>query len=142
MDREESQVDLYDRQEPMQHATLAEDLNGHQQTGDDALPVQKNGSDHSTHLTDVQSTRVLFRRKNFFVLARSLEKPRLLPRLAHGGVEGGFNGHYAIPGEPAVHRTASVLDGLIHPERNRSIVFPRSRTLTVPAWLETILVFI
>src|SRR2546425_2751318 len=143
MDREESLVDLYDQQESMQHTTtLAEDLNGHQQAGDYALPVQKNGIDHSALLTDVQSTRVLFRRKNFFVLARSLQKPRLVPSLAHGGVEAGLDGHHAIPWEPAVHRTATVLDGLIHPERNRSIVFPRSRTLTVPAWLETILVFI
>lgn len=142
MDREESLVDLYDQQEPMQHAILADDLKGLQQTGEYALPVQKNGSEHNALLPGVQSTQVLFRRQNFFVLARSLQKPRLVPQLAHGGVEAGLDGHYANQGEPAVQKTTTVLDGLIHPERNRAIVFPSSRTLTVPAWLETILVFI
>ncbi|HEX9134580.1 MAG TPA: phospholipid carrier-dependent glycosyltransferase, partial [Ktedonobacteraceae bacterium] len=136
-------MDLNHQQESMQRTkTLAEDLNGHQQTGDYALPVQKNGNGHSAHLTDAESTRVLFRRKNFFVLARSQQSPLAVPRLARGGVEADLNGHQAIPMEPAVPRRATILDALIHPERDRSTVLSGASTLTVPAWLETILVFV
>ncbi len=140
---EESLMDLHDEQESARHTKpLVEDLNGHQQTGDHVLPVQKNDTGHSALLADVQRIRVLFRRENFLVLARSRQNPRLGSDLADGGVEADLEGQQAIPSEPAVPRRATILDTLIYPERNRSTVFPGASTLTVPAWLETILVFI
>jgi uncharacterized membrane protein YhaH (DUF805 family) len=143
MAREKSLMDFHDQQEPARHTKpLAEDLNGYQQTGDYAQPVQKNEIGHRALLTDVQHIRVLFRRENFFVLARARQNPRLVPQLVDGGVETDLDDHHAIPRESVVHNRATILDAIIRPERNRSTVYLGARTLTVPTWLEAILVFV
>jgi 4-amino-4-deoxy-L-arabinose transferase-like glycosyltransferase len=83
--------------------------------------------------TGAQATRVLYRRTNFFVLAPSYQN---VPRLARKDVD--LDGHPAIPWEPA----AAIPDAHARPERDRSAVFLGASALTVPVWLETILVFV
>lgn len=72
-----------------------------------------------------EGTRVLFRRTNFFVLAPSYQKRQLVP------------GHRAIPGESPV----TVLDTPTRSE-DRLATLHRANALTIPVWLETILVFV
>lgn len=134
-------MDLNDQQESIQHTTTyAKDLNGHQQNGDSALAVQKDDIRQSAPHLDDQGTRVLFRRKNFFVLAPFYQNRRPVPQLAGEGVEMDFNGHLAIPWEPEVRGRADILDAHTRLERDLSAVSYRVSTLTIPAWLETILV--
>ena len=135
---EESLMDLLDEQASLRPTKkLVEDLNSHQQTGDHVLPVQKNDVGHSALRADVQRIRVLFRRENFLVLARSRQNPQLGPDLADGGVEADLEGQQAIPSQPAVPGTSTILDAHSDSERKRSTVFPGASRLTVPAWLET-----
>src|SRR5260370_4108743 len=79
-----------------------------------------------------QATRVLYRRTNFIVLAPSQQN---VPRLAREGVEMDLDGH---PGEPA----AAIADAHTRPERDRSAVVLGASALSVPVWLETMLVFV
>jgi 4-amino-4-deoxy-L-arabinose transferase-like glycosyltransferase len=85
--------------------------------------------------TGAQATRVLFRRTNFFVLAPSYQS---VPRLARGGVEVDVDDHRAIPWEPPV----TILDTPTRSEGDRLATLYRANALTVPVWLETILVFV
>jgi len=79
-----------------------------------------------------QATRVLYRRTNFIVLAPSQQN---VPRLAREREEMDLDGH---PGEPA----AVIADAHTRPERDRSAVVLGASALSVPVWLETILVFV
>jgi 4-amino-4-deoxy-L-arabinose transferase-like glycosyltransferase len=85
--------------------------------------------------TGAQSTQVLYRRTNFIVLAPSHQS---VPRLAREDVEMDLDGHPALPWEPA----AAIPDAHARPERDRSAVFLGASALSVPVWLETILVFV
>ncbi len=89
-------------------------------------------------VTHARSTRVLFRRTNFFVLAPSYQTSRPMPSLAREGVEVDLAAHHAIPWEPGV----TVLDAPIPSVGNRPAILLRASTWAVPAWLETILVFV
>src|SRR5258708_25161863 len=82
--------------------------------------------------TGAQATRVLYRRTNFIVLAPSQQN---VPRLEREGVEMDLDGH---SGEPA----AAIADAHTRPERDRSAVFLGASALSVPVWLETMLVFV
>lgn len=136
-------MDLSNQQASNQRSTtFATDLNGHQQAGDCALPVQKDDLHHSARLAGDQGTRVLFRRKNFFVLAPFYQNRQPVPQLAGEGVEMDYNGQLAIPWEPAVGGRTGIADANTRLERDRSAVFKGVSTLAVPAWLETILVMV
>jgi hypothetical protein len=96
-------------------------------------------------ITATQDARVLFRRTNFFVLAppsQDRQYHRPVPRLTRGGVEVDHDGHNAIPWEPIGRRRTAILDTITRPEHDRSAIFLGISRLTIPAWLETILVFV
>src|SRR5260370_17752612 len=93
-----------------------------------------NDQPESLHQTRAvaQATRVLYRRTNFIVLAPSEQNVRRLERERE---EMDLDGH---PGEPA----AVIAGAHTRPERDRSAVFLGASALSVPVWLETILVVV
>ncbi len=96
-------------------------------------------------ISDTRDIRVLFRRRNFFVLAPSYQdrqNHRPVPHLARRGMEVDLDRHHVMPWEPVIRRRTAIQDSLTRPEHYRSAVFLGASTLTIPAWLETILVFV
>jgi 4-amino-4-deoxy-L-arabinose transferase-like glycosyltransferase len=109
------------------------------------MDVNGHPESNQHRITDKEDTRVLFRRTNFFVLAPPYQDRRYrrpVTRLAPGGVEVDHDRRNAIPSEPVGRRRMAVPDTITRPEQDRSAVFPVMSTLTIPVWLEMILVFI
>ena len=90
-------------------------------------------------LIGAQGARILHRSSNFFVLAPSYQNSQLVSRLA---LEVASDSHPAIHQEPALPARVAVLDAPTRSEGDRPAVLLRTSTWHIPAWLETVLVFI
>jgi Dolichyl-phosphate-mannose-protein mannosyltransferase len=120
MAREDHLMDLNGQLESIRHTiTLAEDMNGHQQT--------------SSTAQDAQGTRILYRRPNFFVLVPSYQNSRLVS---------GFTPQVASNDHPAIHQelAVTVLDAPTQSESHRLATLLRVSTWRIPIWLEAIMV--
>src|SRR5215831_685069 len=94
-------------------------------------------------ITDTKGTKLLFRRANFFVIAPSSTNghgslPE--PQLSYDDAALNIVEHHTSSLEPAIDIKAGTLDFPAHSERVRIARRLRIGELTVPTWLEAILV--
>ncbi len=92
-------------------------------------------------ITYPKGTRLLFRRANFFVIAPSSTNDSLPePQLSSECIQTNFEEHRASSLEPAIDMKEGTLDFPAHSERIRTALRLRIGDLTIPTWLEVILV--
>lgn len=104
------------------------------------IPMDLNDPTESSQHTiaHARSTRVLFRRANFFVIAPNNQERGTAPRAG----EENLDGYHDRSLGPTVDEKVGIQDSLTHPEYDRAAFHIRVGPLTVPTWLETILVMI